>query len=113
MSKAFDKIAAGLADAIAFAEGGSEADPKGHPANGRVAAGQPAPAKAGAKAIRGKTKLSQAKFAEKLHIPVATVRPGHPEPAEGLGTAPPFPRRAGTDAARHRRRRSQGGDEAD
>ena len=39
MSKAFDKIAAGLADAIAFAEGDTS--------KGRVAAGQPAPAKAG------------------------------------------------------------------
>jgi putative transcriptional regulator len=60
MSKAFDKIAAGLADAIAFAEGDT--------AKGRVAAGPDV------KAIRAKTKLSQAKFAEKLHIPVATVR---------------------------------------
>jgi putative transcriptional regulator len=60
MSKAFDKIAAGLADAIAFTEGDA--------AKGRVAAGPDV------KAIRAKTKLSQAKFAEKLHIPVATVR---------------------------------------
>ena len=60
MSKAFDKIAGGLADAIAFAEG--------DPAKGRVAAGPDV------KAIRAKTKLSQAKFAEKLRVPVATVR---------------------------------------
>lgn len=60
MTKAFDKIAAGLADAIAFAEGDT--------AKGRAAAGPDV------KAIRAKTKLSQAKFAEKLHIPVATVR---------------------------------------
>jgi putative transcriptional regulator len=68
MSKAFDKIAAGLADAIAFAEGGSKAGAKRHPARGRVAAGPDV------KAIRAKTELSQAKFAEKLHIPVATLR---------------------------------------
>jgi putative transcriptional regulator len=60
MSKAFDKIAAGLADAIAFT--------KGDTSKGRVVAGPDV------KAIRAKTKLSQAKFAEKLHIPVATVR---------------------------------------
>ncbi len=60
MNKAFDKIAAGLADAIAFAEGDT--------ARGRVAAGPDV------KAIRAKTKLSQAKFAKKLHIPVATLR---------------------------------------
>jgi len=60
MSKAFDKIAAGLADAIAFTEGDT--------ARGRVAAGPDV------KAIRAKTKLSQTKFAERLHIPVATLR---------------------------------------
>lgn len=60
MSKAFDKIAGGLADAIAFAEGDT--------AKGRVAAGPDV------KAIRAKTKLSQAKFAAKLKVPVATVR---------------------------------------
>lgn len=68
MREAFDKIAAGLADAIALAEGGSEADAKRHPAKGRVAAGPDV------KAIRAKTKLSQAKFAAKLRVPVATVR---------------------------------------
>jgi putative transcriptional regulator len=98
MSKAFDTIAAGLADAIAFAEGDTS--------KGRVAAGPDV------KAIRAKTKLSQAKFAAKLHIPVATVRPGHPEPVEGLGTAPPLTGCAGADPARHRRRRSESGDEA-
>jgi putative transcriptional regulator len=35
---------------------------------------QPVPAKAGIKAIRAKTKLSQAKFASKLRVPVGTVR---------------------------------------
>jgi len=57
MSKAFDKLAAGLADAIAFAEGDTS--------KGRVAAGPDV------KAIRAKTKLSQAKFAEKLRVPIA------------------------------------------
>ena len=60
MSKAFDKIAGGLADAIAYAEGDTT--------KGRVAAGPDV------KAIRARTGLSQAKFAEKLHVPVATVR---------------------------------------
>lgn len=49
---AFDKIAAGLNDAIAFAEGDT--------ARGKIAAGPDI------KAIRGKAKLSQAAFAEKL-----------------------------------------------
>jgi putative transcriptional regulator len=60
MSKAFDKIAAGLAGAIAFTEGDAR--------KGRVAAGPDV------KAIRAKTKLSQTKFAAKLRVPVATVR---------------------------------------
>ena len=45
MTKAFDKIAAGLADAIAYAEGDTT--------KGRVAAGHDV------KAMRAKTKLSQ------------------------------------------------------
>lgn len=57
---AFDKIAAGINDAIAFAEGDS--------ARGRIAAGPDI------KAIRGKAKLSQVAFAEKLHISPATLR---------------------------------------
>lgn len=57
---AFDKIAAGLNDAIAFAEGDG--------ARGRIVAGPDI------KAIRGKAKLSQAAFAEKLHISPATLR---------------------------------------
>ncbi len=65
MTKAFAKIAAGLADAIAYAEGDTT--------KGRVAAGP------NVKAIRAKTKLSQAKFADKLRVPVGTVR--------NLGTA--------------------------
>lgn len=60
MTTAFDKIAAGLADAIAYAEGDT--------AKGRVAAGPDV------KAIRAKTKLSQTQFAEKLRVPVGTVR---------------------------------------
>ena len=61
MSKsAFDKIAAGINDAIAFS--------KGDAARGRIAAGPDV------KAIRGKVKLSQAAFASKLHISPATLR---------------------------------------
>lgn len=60
MTKAFDKIAGGLADAIAYAEGDT--------AKGRVAAGPDV------KAIRAKTGLSQTRFAAKLRVPVATVR---------------------------------------
>ena len=60
MTKAFEKIAAGLADAIAYAEGDTT--------KGRIAAGPDV------KMIRAKTKLSQAKFAAKLRISVATVR---------------------------------------
>ena len=60
MSKAFDKIAGGLADAIAYAEGDIT--------KGRVAAGPDV------KAIRAKTKLSQVNFAAKLRVPVATLR---------------------------------------
>lgn len=56
----FEGIVAGLEDAIAFVRGDT--------AKGRVAASPDA------NAIRAKTKLSQAEFAEKLHIPVATVR---------------------------------------
>lgn len=60
VTKAFDKIAAGLADAIAYAQGDA--------AKGRVVAGPDV------KAIRAKTKLSQTKFAAKLRVPVGTVR---------------------------------------
>src|SRR3546814_1331047 len=58
--RAYDKITAGLNDAIAFAEGDTT--------RGRVVAGPDI------KAIRGKVKLSQAAFAEKLHISAATLR---------------------------------------
>jgi putative transcriptional regulator len=57
---AFEKIAAGLADAIAFAEGDAS--------KGRIAIGPDV------KAIRAKTKLSQSAFAAKLRLPAATVR---------------------------------------
>ena len=60
MTKAFDKIATGLADAFAYAEGDTT--------KGRVAAGP------NVKAIRAKTKLSQVKFAAKIRVPVATLR---------------------------------------
>lgn len=60
MTKAFDKIAGGLADAIAYAEGDTT--------KGRVVAGPDV------KAIRAKTKLSQVKFAAKIRVPVATLR---------------------------------------
>lgn len=56
----FKGIMAGLEDAIAFV--------KGDTTKGRVAA------RPDVKAIRAKTKLSQAKFADKLRVPVATVR---------------------------------------
>jgi len=56
----FKRIVAGLEDAIAFVKGDSS--------RGRVAAGPDV------KAIRAKTKLSQAKFAARLRVPVATVR---------------------------------------
>jgi putative transcriptional regulator len=57
---AFDKIAAGLADAIAYADGDTS--------RGRIATGPDV------KAIRAKTKLSQTAFAAKLRLPAATVR---------------------------------------
>ena len=68
MTKTFDKIAAGLADAITYAQGDTS--------KGRVAAGPDV------KAIRAKTKLSQVEsetgrrpnFADKLRVPVATGR---------------------------------------
>lgn len=56
----FAGISAGLKDAIAFVQGDTT--------KGRVAAGPDV------KAIRAKTKLSQAKFAAKLRVPVATLR---------------------------------------
>ena len=60
MTKAFEKIAAGLTGAIAYAEGDTT--------KGRVAAGPDV------KAIRAKTKLTQTRFAATLRVPVATIR---------------------------------------
>ena len=60
MGSAFEKIAAGLEDAIAFVQGDTT--------RGRIVAGPDV------RAIRAKTKLSQVKFAEKPRVPVATLR---------------------------------------
>lgn len=60
MKSAFDKIAAGLDDAIAFAKGdGSRA---------RVVS------PVDVAAIRRKTKLTQAQFADAYHLPLGTIR---------------------------------------
>ena len=56
----FQGIIDGLNDAIAFVQGDKS--------RGRVVAGPDV------KAIRAKTKLSQAKFAQRLRVPVGTVR---------------------------------------
>ena len=56
----FQGIVAGLKDAIAFVQGDTT--------RGRIVSGPDV------KAIRAKTKLSQAKFASKLRVPVGTVR---------------------------------------
>lgn len=57
---AFEKIAAGLEDAIAYAEGDTS--------RGRVAA------PLDVRAIREATQKTQAEFAAAFHIPVGTVR---------------------------------------
>ena len=57
---AFDKIAAGLEDAIAFT--------KGDAARGRIASA------VDVKAIRLQANKTQAQFADAYHIPVATLR---------------------------------------
>lgn len=59
MKSAFDKIAAGLEDATAYA--------RGDVTRGRVAT-------VDAKAVRARTKLSQEKFAAAFRVPVGTVR---------------------------------------
>lgn len=56
----FKGLIAGLEDAIAFVQGDTT--------KARIAAGPDV------KAIRAKTRLSQAKFAAKLRVPVATLR---------------------------------------
>lgn len=60
MKSAFDKIAAGLEDAIAFADG----DASRGSASAPVDVG----------AIRRKAKLTQAEFAVAFHLPIGTVR---------------------------------------
>lgn len=60
MGKAFEKIAAGLEDAIAFAQGDT--------ARGRIA--NPV----NVKAIRERVRKTQAEFAQAFHLPVGTVR---------------------------------------
>lgn len=59
MTKAFDKIAAGLADAIAFAGGD---DSRGRKATVDV------------KAVRASTKKTQGAFAKAYRFPIGTVR---------------------------------------
>lgn len=74
MKSAFEKIAAGLEDAIAFA-GGDETRAR--------------PAVVDVKAIRAVTKKSQAAFAETYHLPIGTVRDweqGRRQPDSGSAT---------------------------
>ena len=59
MKSAFDKIAAGLEDAIAFAKGDEE--------RGRIAT-------VDVRAVRAATKLAQGEFARTYRFPVGTVR---------------------------------------
>jgi putative transcriptional regulator len=60
MKSAFDKISAGLEDAIAYAGGDNE--------RGRIAA------PVDVKAIRRATHLTQDQFARTFHLPIGTVR---------------------------------------
>lgn len=60
MKSAYDKIAAGLDDAIAFADGDA--------ARGRIAA------PVDVKAVRAATNMSQAEFARAFRLPLATVQ---------------------------------------
>lgn len=74
MKSAFDKIAAGLNDAIAIA-GGDDS-------RGRVAT-------VDARAVRSATALTQAAFARTYHFPVATLRDweqGRRQPDSGSAT---------------------------
>ena len=74
MKSAFDKIAAGLADATAFAEGDAS---RGRKATVDV------------KAVRAATKKTQAAFATAYRFPVATVRDweqGRRQPDAGSAT---------------------------
>lgn len=60
MGKAFDKIAAGFEDAIAFAHGDAARGRMVKPVN--------------VKALRERVKKTQAEFAQAFHLPVGTVR---------------------------------------
>ena len=60
MSKAFDKIAAGFEDAIAFAQGDTSRGCIAKPVN--------------VKAIRERVRKTQTEFAQAFHLPVGTVR---------------------------------------
>lgn len=59
MKSAFDKIAAGLNDAIAYVEGDKS---RGHEANVDV------------KAIRSASNMTQDAFARSFHLPIGTIR---------------------------------------
>jgi putative transcriptional regulator len=60
MKNAFDKIAAGFGDAIAFAEGDAARGRETRPVD--------------VKSIRRAMKLTQADFAKRYHLPIGTVR---------------------------------------
>ncbi|HEY1607617.1 MAG TPA: transcriptional regulator [Allosphingosinicella sp.] len=60
MRKAFDKIAAGFEDAIAFAQGDESRGRIARPVN--------------VKAIRERVRKTQAEFAQAFHLPIGTVR---------------------------------------
>ena len=60
MKTAYDRIAAGLDDAIAFADGDA--------GRGRIAAA------VDVKAVRAATKMSQAEFARAFRLPLATIQ---------------------------------------
>ena len=60
MGKAFEKIAAGFDDAIAFAQGDASRGRIVKPVN--------------VKAIRERVRKTQAEFAQAFHLPVGTVR---------------------------------------
>ena len=82
MSKAFDKIAGGLADAIAYAEGDST--------NGRFAAGPACPREGG---DQGHPR-QDARQSDQIRRQTARSRRN----TARLGAAPPLARRSGADA---------------
>lgn len=74
MKSAFDKIAAGMEDAIAFAGGDTS--------RGRIAT-------VDVKAVRAKTHLSQEKFADTFHLAASAVKDweqGRRQPERGTTT---------------------------